>query len=144
MSTLKIDTQDGRRNFLPGETVALTCAWQLEQAPRAVEVRLFWYTRGKGDRDVSVVETERFDAPAAMDLKRLEFTLPNGPYSFSGKLVALLWAVELVVEPSGESQRIELTVSPSGEEVLLHGVASDLVDESTDRKKGWKIKFSSR
>jgi hypothetical protein len=119
MSNLKIDTRDGRRDFAPGEMVPLACAWQLDEPPESVEVRLVWYTRGKGDQDVRVVETIRYDAPGAMDMKRPEFTLPEGPYSFSGKLISLIWAVELIAEPSGESHRVDIVVAPEGEEVQL-------------------------
>jgi hypothetical protein len=119
MSHLKIDTQDGRRDFAPGEAVPLACAWQLDKPPASVEVRLVWYTRGKGDQDVSVVEAIRYDEPGAMGMKRPAFTLPEGPYSFSGKLISLIWAVELIAEPSGESHRVDLVVAPEGEEVQL-------------------------
>ena len=137
---LKIDTSDGRRSFYPGETVPITCAWQFEKAPRAVEVRLTWYTQGKGDQDVSVVETVRFDDPPAMDMRHCEVTLPEGPYSFSGKLISLLWALELIAEPSGESHRTDITVSPTGEEVLLpHGIADEEPNNSM-----FKVQFGRR
>ena len=29
--------------------------------------------------------------------------MPDGPYSFSGKLITLAWAIEIVVLPGGES-----------------------------------------
>jgi len=124
MSNLKIDVRDGRRNFRPGETVPITCAWQLEKQPKRVEVRLVWYTRGKGDSDVSVVQTVPFAQPRELGLERTELQLPEGPYSFSGKLISLVWAVELIVEPSGESHRVDLVVGPHGDEVVLQSVAA--------------------
>ena len=48
-----------------------------------------------------------------------ELEEPEAPHSFSGALISLIWAVELLVEPGGLSERIEITVSPTGEEILL-------------------------
>ncbi len=137
MQTIKIDTRDSVRNFEPGERVAVTCAWQLDETPREVEVRLVWYTSGKGDRDVSVVQAHPLEAPQAMDMRQLEITLPEGPYSFSGKLISLLWALELVAEPSGESHRIDITVAPGGSEVLLPAEKeTDLLTKMRERSGG--------
>lgn len=142
MSNLKIDVRDGRRNFHPGETVPITCAWQLEKQPKRVEVRLVWYTRGKGDADVSVVQTVEFDQPRTLGLEHTELQLPEGPYSFSGKLISLIWAVELIVEPSGESHRVDLVVGPYGEEVVLQSVAA--ADEASEKRSGWRSLLGSK
>src|ERR1043166_4380135 len=45
--------------------------------------------------------------------------LPESPYSFSGKLISLVWALELVAEPSKEVIRREFVLAPGGEEVRL-------------------------
>lgn len=81
--------------------------------------RLFWYTRGKGTQDVVVVQEETFPAPGAQDERKFSFRLPAGPYSFSGRLISLLWAVEVVVQPGDESGRTEFTVSPTGDEIRI-------------------------
>jgi len=94
--------------------------WILDEPPKAVEVRLFWYTEGKGTQDVELIDSVRFDAPPQRDQKDFRFTLPDEPYSFSGKLISLIWALELVVLPSDETERIPITVSPTGCEVVLH------------------------
>jgi hypothetical protein len=94
--------------------------WQLDERPDSVELRLVWYTRGKGDRDWNVAETIPFDGAQLYESRRCPLRLPDSPYSFSGKLISLIWAVELVVEPSGESRRLDLTIGPNRREVLLH------------------------
>jgi len=124
MAELGIATADNRATFSPGEQVQGTCGWWLDRAPSAIEMRLFWYTEGKGTKDVDVVDTIRFESPAAQNRREFSFTLPSGPYSFSGKLISLIWALELVVQPSGEAKRVQLTVSPSGEEIVLSPVDS--------------------
>jgi hypothetical protein len=117
---LTIATVDDRTKFRPGDTVEVLAQWQLEEPPQAIELRLLWYTVGKGSTDTSVVEAVRFEAPRMIDARRWSVQIPNGPYSFSGKLISLIWALEMAVEPSGASERLELTVGPRGEEILLH------------------------
>jgi hypothetical protein len=80
---------------------------------------LRWYTAGKGTRDVGVAQTLRFDGPGAHGSKDFSFPLPDGPYSFSGKLISLIWAMELTVSPSSETIRREITFSPTGREIIL-------------------------
>lgn len=80
-----------------------------------LEVRLFWYTEGKGTQDLEIVATQRLDAGG-----RFRLDLPAAPYSFSGKLISLIWAVEVAGEASG-APRAELLVSPDGAEILLGG-----------------------
>jgi hypothetical protein len=117
---LKIVLADNRRSFRPGETLQGVAVWRLDEPPKSIELRLFWFTRGKGTEDVGVVNKVRFDAPQLTEGRDFSFTLPAGPFSFSGELISLVWALELVVEPGDCSTRVELVISPSGEEILLH------------------------
>ena len=121
MAELSIDTVGGRRQYRPGEEVVGAAAWRLDKPPRTVEVRLFWRTEGKGTRDVGVVASERFENPQATEVREFRFKLPPGPYSFSGRLVSLIWALEAVAAPGGEAARIDITVSPTGQEVHVAG-----------------------
>jgi hypothetical protein len=120
MSQLKIAVREDRVQFYPGDEIVAAAYWKLDRPPKSVEARLFWFTRGKGTQDVNIVETVRFENPQIEETKPARFHLPEAPYSFSGKLVSLIWALELVVEPGSESARTELTVSPTGREILLH------------------------
>ena len=122
MSQLTIEIREGRSNFEPREEVMGTAGWKLDQTPRAVELRLFWFTRGKGTEDAGVVETVRFDRPMSEETRSYRFRLPEMPYSFSGKLISLIWALELVAEPSKEVARVEITVAPGGREVRLNSI----------------------
>ena len=119
MSTLSIALDEEKTAFAPREIVSGTVQWNLDAHPRHLELSLFWYTSGKGTRDVGVIETTRFDEPGACGSKGFSFTLPDGPYSFSGKLISLLWALELTRSPGSETVRREIVVSPTGQEVLL-------------------------
>jgi len=69
---------------------------------------------------VGVVETVRFEPPLPEEARPFRFLAPAEPYSFSGKLISLLWALEVVALPGHESARLDLTISPTGKEVLLN------------------------
>ena len=125
MSTLQIRMQDDRTRFLPGEDVVGTVSWELDRPADRLELRLFWYTQGKGTQDVAIVETVAFENPGAQEQHAFRLKLPEGPYSFSGKLISLIWALELVAKPSKEMARQEIVVSPTGVEVLLQNESSE-------------------
>ena len=122
MSALNIQLNEARNVFEPGDEITGTASWKLAQPPRAIELRLFWFTRGKGTSDAGVVETVRFDHPSAGDTRPFRFRLPEAPCSFSGKLISLIWALELVAEPSKETMRLRITVAPGGREVRLDSI----------------------
>jgi hypothetical protein len=119
MDQLSIALNEDKTAFAPRETIHGTVRWSLDAGPRHLELSLFWYTAGKGTRDVGVIETTRFGEPGAVGSKDFSFTLPDGPYSFSGKLISLLWAMELTVSPGSETIRREIIVSPTGREIVL-------------------------
>jgi len=119
MSHMTVEARDGRTAFEPGGTVEGTAAWSLDGAPGGVSLHLCWYTRGKGTEDVRVVERVRLEGAGREDRRDFRFALPRTPWSFSGTLVSVCWAVELVVEPGPESTRLEITVAPGGKEVVL-------------------------
>lgn len=124
MNLINVETRDGVTSFRPGDPVEGRAWWHIDSpAPTEVVVRLFWYTQGKGTQDLGVVAEESFPAPGVQDRRTFSFHLPAGPFSFSGKLISLLWAVEVVAQPGGESARFEFTVSPTGDEIRLVPVA---------------------
>lgn len=116
---IQVETRDGVTSFRPGDEVAGRAWWQLDRQPDEIVARLFWYTRGKGTQDVIVVQEETFPAPGGQDQRKFSFRLPEGPFSFSGHLISLIWAVEVVVQPGDESGRVEFTVSPTGDEIRI-------------------------
>lgn len=120
MSRMKIETAENRTEFFPGEEVKGRVSWELDKPPQSVELRLFWYTRGKGDQDVSVVQTVDFSNPSQYEQRDFSITLPDAPYSFSGKIISLIWALELVAQPSGTTERLEILLTPTGAEIDLH------------------------
>jgi hypothetical protein len=118
VTELHVDLADGRREFKPGESVEGRVSWSVNGATSA-ELRLFWYTRGKGTEDVGIVHTVGFSNPQTTDQRTFRFALPEGPFSFSGKLISIIWAIELILEPGTSVERRELVISPSGQEVVV-------------------------
>jgi hypothetical protein len=119
MSELEIRTHDDKTGFLPGEELAGEVSWQTDSAPGPVELRLFWHTEGKGTRDVEVIESISFNVPGRQDRSDFRFQLPDSPYSFSGKLISVVWALELVLLSTGETERLEIVISPTRAEITL-------------------------
>jgi len=126
---VRVGLEDGRTAYRPGDEVAGTVSWEVPgdtspedastRAPTQAEVRLAWYTVGRGDRDTEIVASQALEAPGVSDRRSFRFRLPDGPYSFSGKLISLVWTVEAVLEPGSRAGRADLVVSPTGKEVRL-------------------------
>ncbi|HEV7406254.1 MAG TPA: hypothetical protein VGO11_25120 [Chthoniobacteraceae bacterium] len=123
MSTIRLGLRENRISFAPGEVIAGAVDWELQAVPKKAEVRLGWTTVGKGTTDSQIVDRVVFQELRATDLRTFEFTAPAEPYSFSGKLVSLVWNVELVLQPKDLRERHEIVIAPGGHEVLLPGVA---------------------
>ena len=116
---IRLGLHENKTAFRPGESIDGAVLWELPEAPELAEVRLLWFTRGKGTEDGETVETIPFDAPPAADTRTFQFRAPDAPYTFSGKLIALIWAIEFVLRPSKEFQRIEIVIAPDAEEIVL-------------------------
>jgi len=119
VDVIEIQLGDGRDAYAPGETLTGTVTWRLDTPATGVEVRLFWYTRGKGTQDVHVVKAQQFDAAGPAGRRDFRFVVPEEPYSFSGKLISLTWALEAIAQPGERMARRELVVAPGGREIVL-------------------------
>lgn len=116
-SALAIDIEQMQTAFLPGQRISGTASWMSPKTPKRAALRLIWFTQGRGTEDAGIIDSREFDLPQATDERPFEFCLPVGPYSFSGSLISLTWALELEVDR--ECERTEIIVSPTGEEIRL-------------------------
>jgi hypothetical protein len=116
---LAVFLPSNRTAFQPRENLSAAVLWALDRAPAQIEARLFWRTRGKGTEDVEIVARQFLVSPAAAGESSMTFALPEGPWSFSGKLISLGWGVEVVAEPGGQNARCEFVLGPDAREVLL-------------------------
>jgi hypothetical protein len=134
MNTLNINLREPRAHFRPGEWAEGTVSWNFDRDVENAELRLLWFTRGKGDSDVSVVDTQVFAHPGRMESRPFRVQMPNAPHSFSGKLISLLWALELVADGVDEVARLEFSLSASGEEIVLPQVEQDKISQWRNRQ----------
>lgn len=118
-NSIRIELAPDAAAFAPGERIACTVRWELDEAPESIEANLVWHTRGIGTEDVGVGDTAPVVAPAARGSERLELTAPAFPYSFSGKLVSLAWEVEVHVDPDGPTASRPIVISPDRREITL-------------------------
>jgi len=127
MAELRIATHDNRTTYRPGETISGAAACKLDGPPSSVEVRLFWRTVGRGAQDVAVVDTVTFEQPEAEEARSFMFLAPAEPVSFSGRLITLVWSLELVVSPGKECARLDLMISPTGHQIILQNASRVLI-----------------
>lgn len=122
MSRLAVHFDDGATAFEPGGELRGRAEWQLASPPQSLELRLLWFTQGRGEPEAETVGEQALPLQALGD-EAFAFPLPAGPYSFVGSLITLGWAVELVAEPDVSAARAEFTLAPGGEPVRLTPVA---------------------
>jgi len=120
----------GVKNFVPGETVSGEAVW-MSEGP--VELRLFWFTEGRGTQDLAVEERQEF--PANTIKGEFSLVLPSMPFSFEGSLVAVKWALELVDENEETLASEGIIVSPTASEIVLPSIDSQLSSKAEKRRK---------
>lgn len=119
MKELVIELENGRTVYRPGDTISGRVRWHRDDDVRSAEVRLGWFTQGKGTGDGALVEAMTTEHLAAQGTLPFRFILPEGPWSFSGALVTLAWTIELVLEPGHDVAGSEILLTPSGSEIRL-------------------------
>jgi hypothetical protein len=103
---------DDKRNYQPGEELVLGITWDFGEPLTKFEVRLVWNTEGKGDRDLETMKTITLAAPGQSGQELVRTQLPYLPYSYRGKLLAIVWAVEVIAFPSKQAQRLVFEITP--------------------------------
>jgi len=119
MSELSIEIDGGLYSYCPGETLKGRAWWNVDGAPQAVEVRLFWFTTGVTLSQAGIVKRIIVDRPSARSSKEFQFVIPDAPWSFTGRFVSVNWAVEVVLLPSRKNARQFITVSPDRKQIFL-------------------------
>ena len=134
--SISIQLDQASSEFQPGTIISGKVIWSADAATKKVELRLFWFTEGRGTQDIELVEERNWDAQGQGE-QPFQFTLPTEPYSFSGKLISLQWALEAVTLPKENATAREIfTLSPNGKELVLSSVeTSQTADKKTWGKK---------
>ena len=105
---MSVDLTLERTEFEPGEAV---CGTARAEGRGKVVVSLLWFTSGRGTEDVGVVAREEGEVDGELALP-FELRLPTTPWTFSGRLVSVQWAVEVSLEPGGEVTRVAIVSGP--------------------------------
>ena len=137
--SISIQLDQESSEFLPGSIISGKVIWTAAAATQKIEIRLFWFTEGRGSQDIELAEERSWDAQGLAE-QGFEFTLPLEPYSFSGKLISLQWALEAVTLPKESSTAKKIfTLSPNGKELIL----SSVENSQTSDKKTWGGKLQN-
>lgn len=130
----KIRTRKNQLDYVPGETIDVKVFWDVDEFVREhddefdeglspvdrLELRLVWSTEGKGSTNFGVAISETIENPALKGEETIRLKLPKQPYSFSGRLISIVWALEFVALPLGSpSTRREIVIAPNGKEVRV-------------------------
>ena len=118
---IKLSLTNGQAAFVPGDIISGTVRWaDIKEDSEQIDVRLIWYTKGKGQRNHEVLDTVTIANPQIQGESGFQFTAPHRPYSFSGKLVSLVWSIEAIVFPDLEAEQLEVIISKDGKEIILN------------------------
>ena len=116
---IELGLRENRLAYRPKDFVEGAVLWELDAPPKRAGIKLLWFTRGKGTEDGATVAEEKFGGPRPGDTRTFKLQLPEAPYSFSGRLISLIWAVEFVLTPGNHFERIEIVVGPDEKEIIL-------------------------
>ncbi len=120
ITKIELDRDDAR--YRPGETVVGAVEWSFPEGPNGAALCLRWRAEGKGTPDAGAPIAVQFEDPRATDRRAFRVTLPIMPYSFSGKVLSIVWRVELMVRHQRYGREaIEvfrvITMSPTGDPI---------------------------
>ncbi|MFI5377735.1 MAG: hypothetical protein ACHRHE_00395 [Tepidisphaerales bacterium] len=122
MADISIQLDGNRLSYRPGERITGHVDWTGSASAR---LELLWTTRGRGDVDTQVVNTAAWTGdPSLPQSQPFAFELPASPWSFSGKLVTLIWRLRLVLD-GGLEAAADIVVSPTDAPVDLHASAAE-------------------
>ena len=118
--TLTLALEQGIAAFEPGARVRGVASWSAVVKPSGMELSLVRETRGPGGRDFKIAETVPLPEPlAAVDRRPFAIDLPNGPFSFQGGLISLVWTLQLVALPGQETTSASIVVAPDARALEL-------------------------
>ena len=126
---IKISFNEPSATFAPGDPINGTVTWKsVSEDTSHFEIRLIWFTSGKGSIDVEVVDSISVAKTAAAGETEFKFTAPTRPFSFSAKLISLNWSVEVVEFPSCDGHKQNFVLSSDRNEIFLKkSFDSDLI-----------------
>ena len=121
---------DGMPAFAPGDTIAGMVSWDADEVVSELELRLLFQCKGKGTPQREVFDRTTLEM-ATLAGRRISgeapfsFTAADWPWSFSGKLISLVWMIQAESKsPDGVSE-LPIIISPSRSEIDLYAYPLD-------------------
>jgi hypothetical protein len=145
MAVLEIFIDGDRNTFEPGDTISGKVRWFLEKETDVLTLSLFWRTVGRGTEDMGLAESLDFENPGLSGESSFSMKCPEGPYSFSGTLISIVWGLELTGK-KGKNAVVEgIVIGPGCAEVVCTDYIEELTGgESRLKKAMQKFKTSNR
>ncbi|MFA6716638.1 MAG: hypothetical protein WCS27_14755 [Victivallaceae bacterium] len=119
MDKMSLHLKDGKTSYRPGEKIRGELEWDLSQDIQNITINIFWYTEGVGDPDSETAVTEKIDMPMRNGRQSFEMELPSAPYSYSGRIGSLKWAIEASAVGDKVKDLKEFSITPDGREIIL-------------------------
>jgi hypothetical protein len=119
MDKISIQLKDGKISYQPGEKLRGELEWNLTQEVNDITINIFWYTEGAGDQDSEIAVTETIKMPLKSDRQSFEIELPIAPYSYSGQITSLKWAIEASTLQEKVKDVKEFSMTPGNKEIIL-------------------------
>ena len=126
MDKISIKLKDGKISYHPGEKILGELEWDLTQEVQDIAINIFWYSEGIGEQDSEIAETEIIKSPIKSDKQSFEMELPMAPYTYSGNITSLKWAIEATTLEDKVKDIKEFSMTPGNKEIVLPEIKEDL------------------
>jgi hypothetical protein len=118
---IQLQLTNVKRSYSPGEVIEVRIKWDVSKPADRFDVELSWATRGKGTVDEEIAASAVVVAGGRTSGEgSFRITAPNGPYSFSGRLVSLVWILAASSVDGKESSEEHVLIAPGGQELLVY------------------------
>ena len=118
MTSLEILLNDNSHWIKPGGKLEGSIMWELSAPAKKIEINFFWYVYQNGEvKESNAVAKLQAKNIQSTGYKNFSFDVPEKPYSFSGNLFSINWAIECSVGKDTVTQ--DLIMSNTGETVTV-------------------------
>lgn len=127
--------------YAPGDLIQGTVSWPLDVQPEEVRVSLLFESRGKGTPQREVYRSETYSSQGGTITNgkiAFSFEAPDWPWSFSGKLISILWILSVSHNHSDDdASEANIILSPTQSEIDLYAYATEEIKDDAIGK-GWR------
>lgn len=120
MNNIALILRDQQTAYKPGSRLSGEVQWNIELNSATIVVSVFYQTEGIGSEDATTILTQTIEACSTTGSQNFAFTLPSSPYSFSGKLITLRWAIGAEIKALKTLTIIPIIISPTDSEINLY------------------------